>query len=153
VTTAGAVVQTSPVAIGPTALLCAFPALQPSWRPSTLASNGTNMILAWSHDRASGTGFDVVATPIASSNLSSPMGISEIGRGPNLQTDIALASNGTTYLAVWADARNYLTSGVDLYAIRFDSAGNNIEPAAFHVTTAVLDQGQPQVAAIEGGDF
>lgn len=63
------------------------------------------------------------------------------------------ASNGNTLLLVWEDDRNFASSGVDVYGMRFGLDGKPLDAAPFAICKYVGDQITPGVGAIAGGDF
>jgi hypothetical protein len=116
------------------------------WRPSTLATDGTNFVAAWTHEAVSGTLDDTLGSRIASANIGMSPAPGLLARAPNQERIAAAANNGTVHLLVWEDARNFLTSGVDIFGLLIDSMGNNVG-SAFSISNAPGDQSGPQVAA------
>ncbi|MHC4198432.1 MAG: PKD domain-containing protein [Planctomycetota bacterium] len=66
------------------------------------------------------------------------------------QSAADVATNGTDFLVVWHDTRNYVTSATDIYAARVTSAGVVLAP--FAVCESTGSQSYPRVAS-DGTDF
>ncbi|HWI58907.1 MAG TPA: immunoglobulin domain-containing protein, partial [Bacillota bacterium] len=69
---------------------------------------------------------------------------------PGGQEKPAVASNGSLYLVVWADARG--TNGWDIYATRVTPQGRVLDPDGIPICTLPQMQGDPAVAS-DGRDF
>jgi len=65
----------------------------------------------------------------------------------NGEVSPALAANGTNFLVVWADNRNGLAAGLDIYGARVDPDGALLDPSTIAICTATNRQADPAVAA------
>ena len=63
----------------------------------------------------------------------------------NEQTGVAIASDGSNYLAVWSDSRNADLSGSDIYATMFSADGQPLTDKSILVSGARGDQVLPSV--------
>jgi hypothetical protein len=104
------------------------------------------------------SGYDVFALPTDLSATPLPATLPAVAstfvsQEPSYQRAGGAASNGTTALVVWEDTRNLLTTGVDIYGMRYRLDGTAIDAAPFPICKHSSDQFEPAVAAIPGGDF
>jgi hypothetical protein len=63
----------------------------------------------------------------------------------NSQTTGDIAFDGTNYLVVWHDERNWLSSDLDIYAARVDQSGTVLDPECIAISTSSGDQHNPSV--------
>ncbi|MDP8222250.1 MAG: hypothetical protein P9L99_02735 [Candidatus Lernaella stagnicola] len=68
------------------------------------------------------------------------------------QTAPEIAFNGTNYLMVWADRRNFALSGYDIYGARVNVHGGVLDPEGLPLVTVAGTQLDP-AAASDGQDF
>jgi len=61
----------------------------------------------------------------------------------NAQNNPAVAYDGTNYLVVWQDNRNY---NLDIYGCRVNASGDILDPTLIVISTAVNDQARPAIA-------
>ncbi len=109
----------------------------------SVAFNGTNYLVVW-EDFRSGSTLDIYGARVASNGtVLDPAGI-PISTAENSQMTPSVAFNGTNYLVVWKDYRNW---GADIYGARVASNGTVLDPAGIPVSTAVDDQEAPSVAS------
>jgi MYXO-CTERM domain-containing protein len=130
------------------------PASLPVGRRSTIATDGQTMLLGWIQDDLQGTRSTVEDIHVMSLDLTktlTPGASIEPARDWNYQRSHAVASNGTSFLVVWEDDRNYTTSGVDIYGLRYDLDGNPLDKMAIPICTAPGDQFLPAVSAQASG--
>jgi hypothetical protein len=115
---------------------------QPEWQPS-VTYNGTDYFVVWTDDRNGtypdiyGARVDVNGTVLDTSNI-------PISLTPGVKGLPAVASNGSEFLAVWEDDRDY-PSG-DLYGARVSAAGTVLDPQGIDVTTCAVFHDDPGVA-------
>jgi len=70
----------------------------------------------------------------------------------NNQQYPVVAFDGTNYLAVWMDSRNTYTTNNDIYGIRINSSGKQID-TAFVISKAINSQNMPAIAYGSGYYF
>jgi hypothetical protein len=116
-------------------------------------STGSGYFLVW-EDQRNGLGDgDVMAARLDDDgNVLDPTGKVISATATTAEEVPSVATNGTSYLVVWEDSRNYATTGRDIYAARVDDSGNLIAPGVFAVTTASGDQRRPEVG-YDGTDY
>jgi hypothetical protein len=115
-----------------------------------LASDGTDAMLAVSTFGGGITGSDVYAVLADPAQIPQAAG-SPVSVGPNLELVGSLVSDGEIFLLVFSDDRG--NGGQDIYALRFDGAGQPLDPRPFVVCNAPGDQFLPAAAARGHGDF
>lgn len=64
----------------------------------------------------------------------------------------SLATDGTGFLTVWADVRNFATTGTDIYAARISSGGQVLDPDGVPVSQAPGHQRSP-VVTFNGSNY
>jgi len=75
-----------------------------------------------------------------------------VSAAPDDQSAADVATNGSIFLVVWHDTRNYVTSATDIYAARVSSAGVVLDAGGFAVCATSGSQSYPRVAS-DGTDF
>ncbi len=70
----------------------------------------------------------------------------------NAQFYPAVAFDGTNYLVVWSDTRNWDSTGVDIYGARVSPDGTVLDPDGLIICNAAGNQGFPHVA-FDGTNF
>jgi hypothetical protein len=73
--------------------------------------------------------------------------------GRNAQLLGGLATDGKVFLMVWTDDRNNPSSGLDVYARRFDGAGQPLDAAPLVLGGTPANEVRPVVASQAGGPF
>jgi MYXO-CTERM domain-containing protein len=63
----------------------------------------------------------------------------------NAQYYPAVAFDGTNYLVVWSDTRNWATTGFDIYGVRVSASGTVLDPNGLAICTANGNQTSPDV--------
>jgi large repetitive protein len=117
-------------------------------RPA-VASNGTDYLVVWTDDRASDGG-DIYGSRVDSTGLSlDPNGL-QIAVAPGAQQDPAVASDGSSYMVVWSDARTD-TAG-DISGTRVHPTGTLLD-SGLAISTAPFGQTSPAIAASATGYF
>ncbi len=110
-------------------------------RAPAIASDGTNSLVVWSDARSGPS--DIYGTRFTPEGIVlDPAGIA-ISAATAVQTNPAVACDGTDYLVVWADQRGADTS--DVYAARVAADGRVLDPSGIAVSTAADLQGDPAV--------
>jgi len=100
------------------------------------ARNNPNTMLSDIYGAAVESGRDLAAYPDG-----------EVSVSANAQLAPKVAANGTNYLVVWADNRNTITNGWDIYGLRLDQDGTLLDTSAIAICTATNHQTDPAVAA------
>ena len=76
-----------------------------------------------------------------------PIGeVVELTESADNETHPVLAGDGSSWLLVWEDDRNAVTTGTDLYAARMDEAGEVLDPNGFPLIMDEGDQTNPSIA-------
>ena len=87
--------------------------------------------------------------------LQSLPGDEVVSRAAGMQEQASVAGGGGQFLAVWSDGRStpddywpFATegSGMDIYGMRIDAAGNPIDACPFVIDQTFADQSEPRVA-------
>jgi uncharacterized repeat protein (TIGR02543 family) len=101
--------------------ICTAPDYQ--YEPAVVA-NGTDYLVVWTDERSyDASGPDIYGARVRrSGTVLEPDGIA-ISTSMEAQERPAVASNGSGFLVVWEDNRNYSTSGADLYGAEVDRDG------------------------------
>lgn len=116
-----------------------------------VAFDGTNFVVSWYLD-AAGQDIDPIysARVSTSPTIQDPDGILMNPRD-NRQLDIALASDGSQYYAVWADNRNP-RDAEGIYGLRLDQSGTPKSTTATKIADESAFEGEPKVAT-NGSNF
>ncbi|MCY1023848.1 cadherin-like domain-containing protein [Pyxidicoccus sp. MSG2] len=126
------------------------PASLPFVISPSIASNGTDYLVAFTASRLTEPGSRVVGVRISSEGEALDASELRICENPeSFPDDPKVASNGTDYLVVWSDSRN---STADIYGARVTNAGAVVDPAGIAITTANDNQRNPAVAS-NGTDY
>ncbi|MBI4548648.1 MAG: T9SS type A sorting domain-containing protein [Ignavibacteriae bacterium] len=72
----------------------------------------------------------------------------------NREYDPAIASNGSNYLVVWTDERNYYTTAQDIFGARVSLSGDILDPNGFEITNSQgnITEYSPAIAS-NGTDY
>ncbi len=112
----------------------------------TVAFDGTNYLVVWADDRNGPNNWDIYGARVSPSGVVlDPEGIA-ISTEENIQGDPVIAFDGTNYLIVWDDYRNYSTSLWDIYGARVSPSGTVLDTAGIAVSAVFEDQGCPAIA-------
>ena len=121
-----------------------------------LASSGSGLFLVWVDNRNAGYVFNSIfgARMNAAGVLDEPNGF-PVSLSPNVELIPDVAFNGTNYLLVWEDYRNFTNgnSSTDLYGTRMTAAGAVLDPNGIAIATGTNVQYNPAVAALNGNWF
>jgi hypothetical protein len=117
---------------------------------SAIAWDGTNFLVVW-NDLRSGTLYDIYAARIApDGTVLDPDGIPVSTDVSSDQITPAVAWDGTNFLVVWEDSRNYNGNNYnernDIYGARVGADGTVVDPGGMPISTADKDQTNPKVA-------
>ncbi len=117
-------------------------------REPTVASDGTDYVVAWRDDR-NGAASDIYAARVtAAGSVVQPTGFA-VSTASGEQSAPEIASNGSDYLVAWTDHRG---AGSDIYASRITAMGGVPDPAGLAVGTHPGDESSPAVAS-NGADY
>lgn len=113
-----------------------------------VAWGSASHLVVW-HDRASRSSYDIVGKRVSASGavLDDP-GIT-IGAAANDQVTPAVASNGSSFLVVWEDARS--GTSADVYGARVSAAGTVLDGAGIPISTGANAEGAPAVSSDGSG--
>ena len=119
-----------------------------------LASGGAQAFVVWQDFRNNpGTTFaDVYGAQVEVGATLAVHGEAKISGAANSEVSPAVAANGTNFLVVWADNRNALLTGRDIYGARLNSEGVPLDLTPLAISSATNDQSDPAVAA-NGADY
>ena len=117
-----------------------------------LAHSGKDYLVVWSDARNGSTiGQDIYGALVSGGTVTTPSGIL-ISAAANNQGTPAVAHDGTNYLVVWQDYRNYKSLGQDLYGALVSATGTVMTSSGIVVSTNAKDQVAP-AAAFGGGRY
>ena len=89
-----------------------------------VAFNGTNYLVAWEDSRNFAVSdVDIRGTRISSSGVVRDVAGINICNQAAAQRHPSVAASGGEFLVAWADARNALSTGVDIYGTRISGTG------------------------------
>jgi hypothetical protein len=115
----------------------------PSARYPSVAFGGGNFIVVW-QDYLLGD-IDIRYTIITpEGQVVNPDGII-LSTATQTQEDPAIAFDGTNYLAVWQDYRDYCTTKTDIYGALLNQEGGILDPGIFVICHYDNSQSQPRV--------
>ncbi len=117
-------------------------------REPTVASNGTDYVVAWRDDR-NGPMSDIYAARVTTAGSVLQSDGIEVSTASGEQSEPTIASNGNDYLVAWTDRRG---GGSDIYASRITATGNVADLAGLAVGTHPGDELSPSVAS-NGADY
>jgi hypothetical protein len=112
-----------------------------------VASDGSRWLIAW-QDARNGGGTDDIHAAIADNAATPVLNPADltVSAQPNAQQQVRVAFNGSSYLAIWQDARQGPTNS-DLFAARIDTAGNLVDGAlGIGIATSPFNEFRPTVA-------
>jgi hypothetical protein len=125
-------------------------------RPAA-ASDGTNYLVVWEHERSADLEEDIVGARVTSGGVVLDTSSLIIRGAPNRQRGPAIAWNGSNYFVVWDDGEGWWNS--QTLGVRVTSAGGVIEPSPIVIggnapgtfpTPAVASDGQDFLVALDG---
>jgi hypothetical protein len=121
----------------------------PFWADPTIASDGTNTLVAWVDDRNGPDASDIYGTRV-NRNLDVLDGAGiPISTAAGVQNEPAAAFDGTRYLVVWSDGRTIedVEGSFDIYGARVSRSGVVRDPDGIPISTAPWWETDPSVAA------
>jgi hypothetical protein len=106
---------------------------------------GSYYLVVW-FDRRNTVDFDIYGARMSPDGIVlDPNGI-PISQAAKHQAFPTLSFDGTNYLVVWHDIRDYYTTFFDIYCARVDQSGNVLDPTGIAVSVERGGQGHPAVA-------
>lgn len=112
-----------------------------------VAANGTDWLVVWQHDSGTSSWTDVYGARVSQSGTVLDAGGIPISTAVNHQWYPSVASNGSDWLVVWQDARNWNSTRNDVFGARVSSRGTVLDRSGIAVSTAANSQSYPAVAA------
>jgi len=114
---------------------------------AALAFDGTNYLAVWQDDR-SGSGTDIYAARISpAGTVLDTSGFAVSAQASN-QLNPSVEFNGASYVVVWEDYRNLLTTGIDLYGAKVTPGGAVLDTAGLGLVQAPSTQAQPALTRL-----
>ena len=112
-----------------------------------VAFNGTNYLVVWEDYRNfASSDVDIRGSRISGTGTVLDIAGINICNQSAAQHHPSVAASGSEFLVAWADSRNVLTTGVDIYGSRINSAGTVLDPSGLALSQAVNDEAAPAVA-------
>ncbi len=111
-----------------------------------VASISTNYLVVWADSRALGSnGSDIYAARLATNGVVLDVNGIALSTATTFETSPAVAANGSSYLVVWQDSRNSVSTGEDIYGTRVSAGGSVLNTGGIAISTATGDQVVPAV--------
>lgn len=140
----GARVLSNGTVIDPAGSIISTRAISYTQSSSAVAFDGTNYLAVWADERNGDQ--DIYGARVNQAGMIlDPMSIA-ISTDTNNQYSSSVAFDGTNYLVVWADERNFPAVYTDIYGARVNQAGVVLDPAGIAISNAFYDQESPVVA-------
>ncbi len=112
-----------------------------------VAFHGTNYLVVWEDQRHfATTDSDILGARVSGAGKVLDLSGITLCNQAAAQQHPAVAASGGEFLVAWDDARNALTTGVDIYGTRVSGAGTVLDPAGLALSTAANDEASPAVA-------
>ena len=113
----------------------------------TVASDGKDFYVAWYDNRNyAGTHYDIYGTGVSSAGKVTSTSGSPISTAVYNQYFPEAAFDGTNYMVVWQDYRNYTTSYWDIYGSRISKTGTVLDPKGLAISVNADHQMYPHLA-------
>jgi len=138
----GARVDTGGTVLDPAGIPISGVANLSEWQPS-VSYNGSNYLVVWKDDR-NGTYPDIYGARVNVAGVVLDTTNIPISLTPGVKGTPAAASNGSGYLVVWEDDRDYPAG--DIYGSRIAAAGTVLDPQGVDITTCAVFHDEPGVA-------
>ena len=118
------------------------------WYPA-VAAWGDNALAVWqdSRNNPATTLADIYGAQASAATNFLVQAETRLSHAVNAEFSPALAANGASFLVVWVDNRNAMTTGLDLYGVRLTQTGSVLDALPIPICTAPGNQAQPAVAA------
>ena len=118
-----------------------------------VSGNSSNALVVWTDPRNSAdTGNDIYGTRISTLGVVEDTNDILVSKSGSEQSSPAVAFNGTNYLVVWQDERNFMTNSTDILGTRVSAAGSVLDLHGINICTQLAAQQHPSVGA-SGGVF
>jgi hypothetical protein len=110
----------------------------------SVAFDGTNYFAVWTDERNGNQ--DIFGARVDQAGMIlDPISIA-ITTDTNNQYSSSVAFDGTNYLVVWTDERNFSVTYTDIYGTRVSQSGFVLDPAGIVISNGIYDQESPVVA-------
>lgn len=117
-----------------------------------VASSSSGALVVWTDPRNSAnTDNDIFGARVTTAGVLQETNGVAVSRSGAAQSSPAVAFNGTNYLVVWQDERNFTTNSTDILGTRVTAAGAIADVAGIKICTLTTAQRNPSVAASGGG--
>ncbi len=118
-----------------------------------VAANSSGALVVWTDpNNFADTGNDILGTRISNLGVVEDTNNLVISRSGSQESSPAVAFNGTNYLVVWQDERNFITNSTDILGARVSATGSVLDPHGLNICTQPTAQQHPSVGA-SGGEF
>ena len=145
----GARVTPGGTVLDPSGFVISQPA-NSQWYPA-LGFDGTNFLVAWQDDRSGEYYFDIYGARVTpGGTVLDPSGF-YISQAAGWEKSPALGFDGTNFLVVWTDERNYPDTA-DIYGARVTPGGTMLDPSGFLISQAAYGQCDPAIG-YDGANF
>ena len=116
-----------------------------------VAGNSSEAIAVWTDPRnTADTGNDIYGARISNLGVLEDTNGIPVSRSGSQESSSAVAFNGTDYLVVWRDERNFMTNGTDILGTRVSAAGSILDSHGINICTQTNAQQHPSVGASAG---
>ena len=117
-----------------------------------VAGSSSGALVVWADARNSAnTGNDIFGARVTTAGVLQETNGVAVSRSGAAQSSPAVAFNGTNYLVVWQDERNFTTNSTDILGTRVTAAGKIADLLGIKICTFAEAQQNPSVAASGGG--
>ncbi len=113
----------------------------------TVASSGSDFLVAWEDHRNSGNDEDIYAARVIGSGVVLDTVNIAVSTARARQENVVVTGYSGGYLLAWTDFRNEATTGEDVYVARVSSAGSVLDPDGIAVSCLSQTQHCPQSAS------
>ena len=118
-----------------------------------VAFDGTNYMVVWADSR---NGYpyevDIYAARVNQNGALLDNNNIAVCKGLGYQWEVSIAFDGTNYLVVWEDERNYSTVYQDIYGARISPSGLVLDPDGFLITGSA-DKEQAPAVSFDGTNY
>lgn len=116
-----------------------------------IVGSPSGALCVWTDPRnAADTGNDIFGARISNLGVLEDTNGIVISRSGSEESSPSVAFNGTNYLVVWQDERNFLTNSTDIIGTRVSAAGSVLDLHGINICTMPAAQQHPSVGASSG---
>ena len=115
-----------------------------------LASDGTNLLAAWSGYVTGGSAQEIQVTRVTGLGVPLDTPAQVISKSANTQETPVVAHDGTNFLVAWQDDRN---TGSDIYAVRVSETGTVLDPSGLRLSSSSSVYARYPAVAHDGTNF